>query len=195
MMQVKNYTKSTESAHPTFLRCFFSAEYQEHLQELDPAVADRAQLVARRIRPTIQERVVEQIIRDLPLRMIPQWLWRTAHETFIFDFLVEPNLVVECSLTERKGCSDAKHWLKSRAAIIDRRFKELTRRAPHLFTVMFLEAISCPPAQLHAALLPLLEYTDRLITSIDELEAFAQQWQRTQVQPKARENVFKRKQL
>ena len=167
-----------ESPHKPLGR-FFETNYARYQQPLDLHEWDRVELVARRMHPTVQEHVVGSILNTIDLRYCPQWVWHSTHEPFIFDFLIEPRWVLECSLSQRQ-CARTKHWLKERATIIDRKFKVLKRQLPHLFTAMFLEAPNCPPNALRDYIAPILEYTNKLLTTIDEVEDFAQQWQRTQ---------------
>ena len=164
-------------------KSLFEIEWQ-HQQTIPPEAEDLVQKTARNQHPTVQESVVEKLLASLKLQYLPRWVFRTTTETFIFDFLIEPNLVLECTLTARKGCSEAKAWLKDRSTIFERKFKELKKCKPQSFTVMFLEATNCHPEKLRTGIPP-LKYTDRLITCLEEFEAFMTQWKHTQVKPKA----------
>ncbi|MFQ5818368.1 MAG: hypothetical protein ACE5I5_00015 [Candidatus Heimdallarchaeota archaeon] len=155
----------------------FSEEWHRQ-QTTSPENEDLIQRTARHQHPTVQESVVEKILTKLKLQYLPQWVFRTKNESFIFDFLIKPNLVLECTLTARKGCAESKAWLKDRSTIFERKFKELKRYRPQCFTVIFLEATSCRPEDLRAGI-PTLQYTDLLITCLEEFETFLTQWKRS----------------
>lgn len=180
---VKNSKKQSKTAGGLSSPQNLFVEEWQRQQAIPPETEDLIQRTARHQHPTVQESVVEQILAALQLQYLPRWVFRTETETFIFDFLIEPNLVLECTLTTRKGCSESKAWLKDRSTIFERKFKELKQRKPQCFTVIFLEATSCRPEDLRAGI-PALQYTDRLITCLEELEAFLNQWKCTHVQSK-----------
>lgn len=161
------------------------AEEWRRQEAIPPETEDLVQRTARHQHPTVQESVVEKLLTTLQVQYLPRWVFRTGAETFIFDFLIEPNLVLECTLTARKGCAESKAWLKDRSTIFERKFKELKHHKPHCFTVIFLEATSCRPEDLREGI-PTLQYTDRLITCLEEFEAFLTQWNRAHATEKRR---------
>ena len=135
--------------------------------------------VMRHRKPTIQEAVVGQILEDLQLRHIPQWVLPIQNSHLVFDFLIEPNMVVECTLTERKSY-EASGWLRDRALVLDRKFKILKSFEFESFTLIFLEATQLDPEKLKP-LIQFLDYTDKLVTSINEFETFIREWKNEQV--------------
>ena len=182
MNKVKNIKKKLQAAKGlSSPQSLFSDELHRQ-QTTPPENEDLIQRTARHQHPTVQESVVEKILTKLKLQYLPQWVFRTNNETFIFDFLIEPNLVLECTLTARKGCAESKAWLKDRTTIFERKFKELKHCKPQCFTVIFLEATSCRPEDLRAGI-PTLQYTDLLITCLEEFETFMTQWNRTKAKP------------
>lgn len=131
-------------------------------------------------KPTIQEAVISGILDELQLRYITQWILYISDRHVVFDFLVEPNMAIECTFTDRKP-SAVIGWLQGRALILDKKFKALKDFLKHeAFTLLFLESTGVHPTQLKAAIHD-MEYTDKLVTSINEFEGFMREWKNDQV--------------
>jgi len=135
--------------------------------------------VMRHCKPTIQEAVITQLLDDINLRYIRQWVFPINNSHLVFDFLIEPNLIIESTLTERKSY-EATHWLRNRAFILDKKFKMLKSFEFESFTLIFLESTKQSPKKLKQ-LIQFLDYTDKLVTSINEFETFIREWKNEQV--------------
>lgn len=136
-------------------------------------------------KPTIQEAVISGILDELQLRYITQWILYVSDRHVVFDFLVEPNMAIECTFTDRKP-SAVIGWLQGRALILDKKFKALKDFLKHeTFTLLFLESTGVHPTKLKAAICD-LEYTDKLVTSIDEFESFIHEWKNSRVSPESK---------
>lgn len=135
---------------------------------------------AKKWKPTLQENVVSKILDDFQLRYMTQWILCVKNRHSVFDFLVEPNMIIECTFTEREP-SSVIAWLHGRALILDNKFKTLKTSVAHdTFTLMFLESTRLHPTKLKAAIQD-LDYTDRLVTSINQFEAFMGEWKQYRV--------------
>jgi len=159
---------------------FFDIETQK---SYDPE--DLLHRTMKNQKPTVQEAAISEILTNLHLRYTTQWILQVNNRNHVFDFLVEPNMVIECTFTDRTP-SAVISWLQSRALVLDNKFKSLKKFVNHeTFSLMFLESTRLHPTKLKAAICD-LEYTDKLVTSIDEFELFIHEWKNSWVSPESK---------
>lgn len=120
---------------------------------------------------TVQESLIAQMLEAIGLSFREQWLLRTAGESMVFDFLVEDGVLVECSQSIKRNCSNAWTTLWRRAIILNYKFR-LAKDTGSFTTIALLEASHCEEYQ-HRALTPKrianLTCTDYIVTSIPAL--------------------------
>lgn len=124
---------------------------------------------------TAQEWTITQLLQDFDLQFVHPWTVHFQDRYYIFDFLITGNLVLECSFSQ--SCpSKARVWLRSKAILINTRFRALKIFGqPPPFTLMLLEGACFSQNDLNSIIEPLY-FTDKLVTSVDQLLEFLQGW-------------------
>lgn len=124
---------------------------------------------------TAQEWTITQLLQDLDLQFVHPWTVHFQDRYYIFDFLITGNLVLECSFSQ--SCpSKARVWLRSKAILINTRFRALKIFCqPPPFTLMLLEGACFSQNDLNSIIEPLY-FTDKLVTSVDQFQEFLQEW-------------------
>lgn len=128
---------------------------------------------------TAQEWTIVKLLQDLDLKFVHPWNVYIQNRRYLFDFLIVGNLVLECSISQ--SCpSKARAWLRTKAALIDLRFRalKLFSYSPP-FTLMLLEGSYFSQNSLNSNLEPLY-FTDKLLFSAAQLQSFLQKWKAQQ---------------